>query len=71
MKPRRDEAAIRAGLTGVPADGSTWATIATLLQTCKINDVDPAAWLTQSLERIANRWPSAEIDALMPWNYKV
>lgn len=34
------------------------------------DDVDPAAWLTQSLERIANRWPNAEIDALMPWNYK-
>ncbi|WJS86450.1 transposase domain-containing protein [Paracoccus sp. TOH] len=50
--------------------GRTWATIATLLQTCKMNNVDPVAWLTQTLERIANKWPSAEIDALMPWNYK-
>ncbi|SFK90322.1 IS66 C-terminal element, partial [Loktanella salsilacus] len=47
----------------------TWATIATLLQTCKMNDVDPVAWLTLTLERIANQWPSAELDALMPWNY--
>ncbi|WP_411756432.1 transposase domain-containing protein, partial [Sinorhizobium meliloti] len=23
----------------------------------------------QTLERIANGWPSSEIDALMPWNY--
>ena len=23
-----------------------------------------------TLERIANQWPSAEIDDLMPWNYK-
>ena len=55
---------------GSDGGGRTWATIATLLQTCKMNDVDPAAWLTQVLERIANRWPSAKIDALMPWNYK-
>lgn len=56
---------------GSDGGGRTWATIATLLQTCKMNDVDPAAWLTQSLERIANGWPSAQIDTLMPWNYKV
>jgi hypothetical protein len=37
---------------------------------CKMNNVDPVAWLTQTMERIANQWPSAEIDALMPWNYK-
>ncbi|MBB4346186.1 hypothetical protein GGE56_007675 [Rhizobium leguminosarum] len=35
----------------------------------KINAIDPQAWLTQTLERLANGWPSSEIDALMPWNY--
>ncbi|WQP41243.1 transposase domain-containing protein (plasmid) [Sinorhizobium medicae] len=40
-----------------------------LLRTTKMNNVDPVAWLTQTLERIANGWPSSEIDALMPWNY--
>ena len=55
---------------GSDGGGRTWATIATLLQTCKMNNVDPVAWLTQTLERIANKWPSAEIEALMPWNYK-
>lgn len=45
-------------------------TIASLLQSCKMNNVDPVAWLTQTLERFANQWPSAEIDVLMPWNYK-
>lgn len=34
------------------------------------HNVDPTAWLTQTLERIANqKWPSAKIDALMPSNY--
>jgi len=49
--------------------GRTWATIATLLQTAKMNNVDPQAWLTQTLERIVNGWPSSDLDALMPWNY--
>lgn len=49
--------------------GRTWATIATLLQTAKMNDVDPLAWLTLTLQRIANGWPNTEIDVLMPWNY--
>lgn len=32
--------------------------------------VDPQAWLTQTLKRLANGRPSSEIDALMPWSYK-
>jgi transposase len=56
-----------AGSTG---GGQTWASIATMLQTCKINDVDPYAWAKLTLERIANRWPNKDIDALMPWNFK-
>jgi transposase len=54
---------------GSDGGGRTWATIATLLQTAKMNNVDPLAWLTQTLERLANAWPNAEIDALMPWHY--
>jgi transposase len=54
---------------GSEGGGRTWATIATLLQTAKLNDVDPLAWLTQTLQRIANRWPISQIDQLMPWNY--
>lgn len=57
--------------TGSDRGGRTWATIATLLQTFKINNVDPGAWLTKTLERITNQWPNAEIDALMPWNYTI
>jgi hypothetical protein len=52
---------------GSDGGGRTWAIIATLLQTCKMNNVDPVAWPTKTLERIANQWPSAEIDARVPW----
>ena len=33
-------------------------------------DVEPHAWLTQTLERIAQGWSISQIDALMPWNFK-
>jgi len=55
---------------GSDGGGRTWATIATLLATAKLNGVDPLAWLTVTLERIANRWPNRDIEALMPWNHK-
>lgn len=55
---------------GSNGGGRTLATIATLLQTFRMNNVDPVAWMTHSLERLANQWPRAEIDALMPWRYK-
>jgi transposase len=55
---------------GSDGGGRTWATIATLLQTAKMNAVDPQAWLAQTLERLAKGWPSSAIDDLMPWNYR-
>lgn len=55
---------------GSEGGGRTWATLATLLQTCKMNSVDPLDWLSQTLSRIAQGWPVTEIEALMPWNFK-
>jgi len=55
---------------GSAGGGRTWAAIATMLQTCKMNDVDPYAWAILTLERTANRWPNKDIEALMPWNFK-
>jgi hypothetical protein len=54
---------------GSDGGGRTWATIATLLATARMNQVDPLAWLTCTLERIANGWPNSRIDELMPWNH--
>ena len=54
---------------GSAGGGRTWAAIGTMLQTCKMNAVDPYAWATLTLERIANRWPNNDIEALMPWNF--
>jgi transposase len=41
-----------------------------MLTTAKINDVDPYAWLTLTLERLAAGWPNRGLDQLMPWNYQ-
>ena len=46
-----------------------WAMIASLLETCKLNAVDPLAWLTNVLTKLINRWPASRIDELMPWAY--
>jgi transposase len=54
---------------GSDGGGKTWATIATLLQTAKMNDVDPFAWLTRTLQRIAAGWPNRDLDQLLPFNH--
>jgi transposase len=46
-----------------------WATIASLVETCKLNDVDPLAWMTDVLTKLVNLWPASRIDELMPWAY--
>ena len=44
-----------------------WATIASLVETCKLNAVDPLAWMTDVLTKLVNLWPASRIDELMPW----
>ena len=46
-----------------------WAITASLLETCKLNGVDPLAWLTDVLTKLVNRWPASRIEELMPWAY--
>jgi hypothetical protein len=55
---------------GSNGGGRTWAMIATLLATARLNGVDPQAWLTLTLGHIANSWPNKVLDALLPWNYR-
>ncbi len=46
-----------------------WAIIATLIQTAKLNEIDPSAWLTDVLERIVSgRTKWNELHRLLPWN---
>ncbi len=47
--------------------GVHWGIIASLIETCKLNAVDPQAWLADILARLVNGWPMSKIDELMPW----
>jgi transposase len=42
----------------------------TLIQTAKLNGVDPMAWLADVLERIVSgRTKAHEMHTLLPWNW--
>src|SRR6201991_758383 len=47
-----------------------WAVVASLVETCKLNDIDPLAYLTDVLTRIVNGHPNRDIDQLLPWAYR-
>ena len=49
--------------------GRRAAAIYTLVETAKLNDVDPQAWLTDVLARLQDH-PAKRIDELLPWNWK-
>jgi transposase len=44
-----------------------WACIASLIETCKLNGVDPQAYFADVLTRLVNLWPASRLDELMPW----
>jgi transposase len=53
---------------GSDSGGRRAAAIYALIQTCKLNDVDPRAWLADVLARIADH-PARRIAELLPWNW--
>lgn len=54
---------------GHDAGAENWATIAWLVETCKLNAVDPLAYLTSTLIAIVNGHKQSRVDGLLPWNY--
>ena len=40
----------------------------TIIETCRMNKVDPEAWLAWVLARVANH-KMTQIEDLMPWNW--
>jgi transposase len=53
---------------GSERGGKARAIAFTLIETTNLNDVDPQAWLTDVLGRIADHKIN-RIDELLPWNY--
>jgi len=54
---------------GHDAGAENWAVIASLIETCKLNGVDPHAWLAMTLRAIVGNHKQSRINDLLPWNY--
>ena len=54
---------------GSDRGGQRAAMMYSLIVTCKMNDVDPQAWLTDALSRLASH-PMHRLDELLPWNWR-
>ena len=53
---------------GSDIGGHRAAAVDTLIETCKLNDVDPQAWLADVLAKPPDH-PAKRIDELLPWRW--
>ena len=54
---------------GSDSGAEHWAVVASLIETCKLVDVEPQAYLTNVITRIAEGHPNSRLDELLPWTY--
>ena len=54
---------------GSDQGGRRAAAIYTIIETAKLNDVDPLAWLADVLARLQDH-PAKRLDELLPWNWR-
>jgi hypothetical protein len=56
---------------GDDGGAETWAILASLLTTARLNDIDPFTWLNDVLEKIVSGSVKAnDLDQLLVWNWK-
>ncbi len=55
-----------------PSDGGgeRWAVIVSMIETAKLNGVEPYAWLKDVLTRMVAGHPVNRLDELLPWAWK-
>jgi transposase len=54
---------------GSKVGGERAAAIYSVIETCKLNGIEPQAYITETIEKIAAGWPASRWDELMPWNW--
>jgi transposase len=47
----------------------SWAVVASLIETCKLNGIDPYTYLADILTHLVNLWPMSRLDELLPWTW--
>ena len=55
---------------GSDGGGHRWAVLCSLIETCKLNGVEPYAYLKDVLERMVDGYPINRLDELLPWAWK-
>lgn len=50
--------------------GERWATVCSLIETCKLNRVEPYGYLTDVLTRMVDGHPVNRLDELLSWAWK-
>ena len=55
---------------GSKIGGERAAAIYTVIETCKMNRVEPQVYIADVIAKIAADWPASRWDELMPWNWK-
>ena len=55
---------------GSDGGGDRWAIVCSLIETCKLNRVEPYAYLNDVLTRMVEGYPVNRIDELLPWTWK-
>lgn len=52
-------------------DGAeNWALLASILATCKLAEVNPVAYIAETLRAILDGHPQSRIEDLMPWRFR-
>ena len=54
---------------GSDGGAAHWAVVASLVETCKLNGVEPQAYLADDITRIVKGHPQSRLDDLLPWAY--
>jgi transposase len=54
---------------GSDAGGQRAAAVYSMIETCKLNDVDPRAWLADVLARLPDH-PAHRVGEMLPWAWK-
>jgi transposase len=70
MRPQKLTAK-NALFAGSDAGGRNWALIASLIETAKLNGVEPFAWLSDVLRLMVGGFPANRLPELLPWNWKL
>ncbi|WP_271608665.1 IS66 family transposase [Bradyrhizobium sp. CCBAU 21359] len=55
---------------GHESGAENWALLASIVATCKLNDVNQTGYIAETLEAIIDGYPRSRIGDLMPWRFR-